>query len=75
MRTGGRTKTFNAIVDALQDGQWHSLDEVAEKTRYADEWIDALQRESILETDEQDGQLLVRLRADVPDLDSALALT
>lgn len=69
-----RTKTFDSIVELLRDTQWHSRGEVAEKTRYADEWIAQLRREAIVETEEMDGQTLVRLRADVASLEPALTL-
>jgi len=69
LRTSVRTKTFDSIVEVLHDRQWHSRSEVAEKTPYADEWIDELRRESVVETDERDGQMVVRLRADVASPD------
>jgi len=67
-----RTKTFDSIVALLGDLQWHSALEVEERTRYADLWIDELRRESLLDTDERDGELLVRLRPERLRLDSTL---
>ena len=53
-----RTRIFESIVDLLRDRQWHSASEVAERTRYANEWIDELRCELVLETAERDGRLL-----------------
>ena len=61
-----RTKTYDAIVGLLEDRQWHRLSEVAAMTRYADAWIIELQRESVVETGELDGELVVRLRSHAP---------
>ena len=68
-----RTKTFDSIVELLGDTQWHARGEIAERTRYADEWIAQLRREAIVETDEKDGQTLVRLRSDVASLEPMLS--
>jgi len=70
-----RTRTFNAIVELLEDRRWHTASEVARKTRYADEWIIALQQESVVETGELDGELAVRLRSDAPFLETSVALS
>jgi hypothetical protein len=59
-----RTKTFDAIVELLRDRQWHTSDELGTKTRYPQQWIDQLRRESLLEIDDRQGQVLVRLRPD-----------
>jgi hypothetical protein len=69
-----RTRTFNTIVDLLEDRRWHPASEIARKTRYADEWIIALQRESIVETGESNGELVVRLRSDAPLFEVSIAL-
>jgi hypothetical protein len=60
-----RTKTFDSIVELLHDREWHVASELAEKTRYPDQWIETLWRESVLEIADRDGQRLVRLRTDV----------
>ncbi|HEY7179213.1 MAG TPA: hypothetical protein VH305_08565 [Gaiella sp.] len=60
-----RTKTFDAILELLADRRWHTENELAERTRYPDHWIDELRRESALEIEERDGQTLIRLRAGV----------
>jgi hypothetical protein len=52
--------SFDAIVELLRDREWQTPDELASKTRYADQWIRELRRESVLEVDEQDGRTLVR---------------
>jgi hypothetical protein len=65
-----RTRLFDSIVELLHDRQWHPATEVAEKTRYAAEWIAEQRLESLVETDERDGQLLVRLRAETPSFGS-----
>jgi hypothetical protein len=57
-----RTRTFESIIELLADRRWHTENELAEKTRYPSHWIDELRRESLLETDERDGQIVVRLR-------------
>jgi hypothetical protein len=62
-----RTRTFDSILELLADRRWHSQSEVAERTHYPSQWIDELSRESLLETDEQGGQVLVRLRGDDSD--------
>ena len=69
-----RTRTFNSIVELLEDRQWHRASEIAEKTRYASEWIIELQRESVVETGELDGELVVRLRSDAPVVEMAIAV-
>jgi hypothetical protein len=56
-----RTRTFDAIVELLGDGEWHTSQELAASTRYPDRWIDELRRESLVEVDEQDGHTRVRL--------------
>ena len=65
-RTVVRTRTYDAIVGLLEDRRWHRASEVAEKTRYSSEWITELQRESVVETGELDGELVVRLRSHAP---------
>ena len=69
-----RTHTFNAIVELLGDRRWHTASEVAERTRYPSEWITELQRESVIETGELDGELVVRLCTDAPLFEMAVAL-
>lgn len=60
-----RTKTFDSIVELLHDREWHVASELGQKTRYPDQWIETLRRESVLEVADRDGQRLVRLRTDV----------
>jgi hypothetical protein len=73
-RNDVRTRTYNAIVGLLEDRQWHAASEVAEKTRYADEWINELQRESVVEKDVRNGETVVRLRSDEPLFEMTIAL-
>jgi hypothetical protein len=61
-----RTKTFESIVALLGDGEWHTPQELATTTRYPDQWIDELRRESLVEVEEQHGQTRVRLAVAVP---------
>jgi hypothetical protein len=59
-----RTRTFDAIVTLLADGEWHTPDELATETRYPERWIEELSRESLVEVEAQHGQVRVRLRVE-----------
>jgi hypothetical protein len=61
-------------VTAVFSASSATVREVEEKTRYAGEWIIELQRESVVETGELDGELVVRLRSDAPVFEMALAM-
>lgn len=56
------TKTFDAITRMLNDGSWHALDDLRDVTRWPGEWAQELAAEGIIDTREQPGKLLVRLR-------------
>ena len=70
-----RTRTFNSIVELLGDRRWHTADEVGRKTHYPREWIDALKHESLLDIEEHEGQLMVRLRTEAGERLSDAFLT
>lgn len=55
-------RTFEAITRALQDGAWHTVEDLRQVARFPIEWVEELQAEGILETTEQvEGHLLIRL--------------
>ena len=45
-------RTFNAIVEVLQDGAWHEVGDVGAATSYPTEWVDELLAEGVLEVRE-----------------------
>jgi hypothetical protein len=47
-----KQRTFSAIVDVLQDGAWHEVEDVGAVTRYPTDWVDALRAEGVLEVRE-----------------------
>jgi hypothetical protein len=55
-------KTFQAITRLLADGSWHAIDDLGDTTTWPEEWAKELQAEGLLETREQAGNVLVRLR-------------
>lgn len=57
-----RTKTFDAITRMLDDGSWHALEDLRDVTSLPDEWVRELRAEGLIETTEQIGNVLVRLR-------------
>jgi len=57
-----RTKTFHAITRMLADGTWHAVEDLRDVTSLPDEWVRELQAEGLIETTEQVGNVLVRLR-------------
>jgi hypothetical protein len=59
-------KTFEAISRALEDGTWHRLDDLRDVTRWPEEWTRELEAEGLLDTEEQLGSVLVRLRDPAP---------
>jgi hypothetical protein len=59
-----RRRTFERISDVLRDGSWHELDDLRQATSFPEAWVRELQAEGVVDTDEQDGSLRVRLVAD-----------
>jgi len=57
-----QTKTFDAITRLLDDGSWHTLDDLRAVTSWPDEWAQELAAEGVIDTKDQVGSLLVRLR-------------
>jgi hypothetical protein len=55
-------RTFDAITRLLDDGLWHALDDLTDVTRFPEEWTKELEAEGLIETQEQVGAVLVRLR-------------
>ena len=55
-------KTFPAIARLLADGCWHAIDDLGDVTTWPEEWVNELQAEGLLETRDQAGNVLVRLR-------------
>jgi hypothetical protein len=55
-------KTFQAIARLLADGSWHAIDDLGDVTTWPEEWAKELQAEGLLETRDQAGNVLVRLR-------------
>ena len=54
--------TFQAITRVLDDGSWHALDDLRAATSWPDEWVQELEAEGLIETRQQVGSVLVRLR-------------
>jgi hypothetical protein len=54
-------RTFEAVVDVLRDGAWHTLEDVKAATQFPSQWVEELEAEGIVDVD--DGLVtLVRLR-------------
>jgi hypothetical protein len=54
--------TFDTITRMLDDGSWRALADLRDVTSLPDEWVEELQAEGLIETREQVGNVLVRLR-------------
>jgi hypothetical protein len=61
-----RTATFDAITRLLSDGAWHAVDDLRDVTGWPVEWVDELAAEGLVDTREQIGHTLVRLRPREP---------
>jgi hypothetical protein len=57
-----QTKTFDAITRLLDDGSWHALEDLRAVTSWPDEWVRELAAEGVIDTKDQVGDVLVRLR-------------
>jgi hypothetical protein len=57
-----RKKTFEAITRVLDDGSWHELEDLRKATSFPSEWVEELEAEGIVDTQDQIGNVLVRLR-------------
>ena len=57
-----RKTTFEAIQRLLADGAWHALDDLREVTAFPAEWVKELKAEGLIDTRDQMGNTLVRLR-------------
>ena len=54
-------QTFEAILEVLRDGAWHTLDDVSAATRYPADWVSELRSEGVV--DVREGLVtMVRLR-------------
>ena len=42
-----RQLTYPAVVELLQDGEWHANDELAAVTFFPREWLDELERDGL----------------------------
>jgi len=45
-------RTFEAILEVLRDGAWHSLEDVSAATRYPGDWVTELRAEGVVEVEE-----------------------
>jgi hypothetical protein len=57
-----QAKRFDTIARMLDDGAWRALADLRDVTSMPDEWVEELQAEGLIETREQIGNVLVRLR-------------
>jgi hypothetical protein len=55
--------TYTHLLELLADGEWHDRGEIAEITRYPDDWLAELAHEGHLVVHE-DGTVKVRARAE-----------
>jgi hypothetical protein len=55
----------------LEDGSWDRLDDLRDVMGWPDEWARELEAEGLLDTEEQLGNVLVRLRNPNPASSSA----
>ena len=53
--------TFDAILEMLDDGAWHTLDDLSSVSRYPTQWAKELNSEGVVELRE-DPVPIVRLR-------------
>ena len=54
--------TYEKLLAALGDGEWHAKHELAELTVFPEEWLEELRREGHAVVEDEEGQVLVRLR-------------
>jgi hypothetical protein len=57
-----RQKTFEAITRVLDDGAWHTVDDLTTATKWPEDWTKELEAEGLIETQKHVGGVLVRLR-------------
>ena len=61
MQVKSKSRTFDAVVDVLRDGAWHTIEDLRAATRFPSDWVDELQAEGIV--DVKEGLVtMVRLR-------------
>lgn len=57
-------RTYDAILDVLRDGAWHTVDDIEAATHFPVHWVKELAAEGIVDLDE--GLVtLIRLRSPV----------
>ena len=60
------TTTYAQLMRILNDGDWHSVDELTAVAHYPQHWVDELRREGHQVVTDSVGRPLVRLRERTP---------
>jgi hypothetical protein len=56
-----RTRTFNAVMELLRDGAWHTVDDLRAVARFPSDWVEELAAEGLVDVN-QGLVPMVRLR-------------
>ena len=58
-----RHSTYRRVVEFLNDGQWHHVQELKHVSTFPEEWVNELTREGLEVKETEGGTRLVRLAA------------